>query len=162
MALCVVCALLICSVIVALFASAFFAAGLALLIASLFVAAMLAFIAALVLFLREVHLATSNLRIGHRHDQQLRGDIFHKDFQAMPYWWEAYRPVTGDLVDVPRATRVAIVGGGYAGLSCAIELADAGFEAACWRQPSSAPAPAREAAAVSAAASTSARVLLAK
>ena len=64
MALCVVCALLICSVIVALFASSFFAAGLALLIASLFVAAMLAFIAALVLFLREVRLATSNLRIG--------------------------------------------------------------------------------------------------
>jgi uncharacterized membrane protein len=63
MALCVVCALLICSVIVALFASSFFATGLALLIASLFVAAMLAFIAALGLFLREVHLATSNLRI---------------------------------------------------------------------------------------------------
>ena len=57
------------------------------------------------------------------------GDIFHKDFQAMPYWWEAYRPVTGDLVDVPHATRVAIIGGGYAGLSCAIELADAGLEA---------------------------------
>src|SRR5215470_3863574 len=56
-------------------------------------------------------------------------DIFHKDFKAMPYWWEAYKPVTGDLVDVPRTARVAIVGGGYAGLSCAIELADAGFEA---------------------------------
>jgi glycine/D-amino acid oxidase-like deaminating enzyme len=56
------------------------------------------------------------------------GDIFHKDFKAMPYWWEAYRPVTGELVDVPRTTRVAVVGGGYAGLSCAIELADAGFE----------------------------------
>lgn len=55
--------------------------------------------------------------------------ILHKDFQAMPYWWEAYRPVAGDLVDVPRTTRVAIVGGGYAGLSCAIELADSGIEA---------------------------------
>jgi hypothetical protein len=65
MSLLVLCALLICSVIVALFASAFFSAnGLALSIASLFVAAMLAFIAALILFLREVHLATSNLRIG--------------------------------------------------------------------------------------------------
>jgi hypothetical protein len=65
MAMCVFCALLICSVIVALFASAFVAAnGLALAIASLFVAAMLAFITALVVFLREVHLATSNLRIG--------------------------------------------------------------------------------------------------
>jgi glycine/D-amino acid oxidase-like deaminating enzyme len=58
-----------------------------------------------------------------------QSEILHRDFKAMPYWWEAYRPVTGDLVDVPKKTRVAIVGGGYAGLSCAIELADCGFEA---------------------------------
>jgi hypothetical protein len=64
MTLCVLCALLICSVIVALFASAYFETGLGLLIASLFVAAMLAFIAALLVFLREVQLATGNLRIG--------------------------------------------------------------------------------------------------
>src|SRR5215470_6034648 len=56
-------------------------------------------------------------------------DILHKDFQPMPYWWEAYKPVAGDLIDVPRKARVVIVGGGYAGLSCAIELADAGVEA---------------------------------
>src|SRR6516225_4118044 len=56
-------------------------------------------------------------------------DILHADFQATPYWWEAYRPVAGDLVAVPRASRVVIVGGGYAGLSCAIELADSGVEA---------------------------------
>ncbi len=55
--------------------------------------------------------------------------ILHEEFQAMPYWWEAYKPVTGDLTDVPPTARVAIVGGGYAGLSCAIELADAGIEA---------------------------------
>ena len=30
-------------------------------------------------------------------------DILHKDFKAMPYWWEAYKPVTGDLTD--RAVR---------------------------------------------------------
>lgn len=64
MTLCVLCALLISSVIVALFANAFFGGGLATLIALLFVAAMLAFITALLLFLREVQLATSNLRIG--------------------------------------------------------------------------------------------------
>jgi hypothetical protein len=65
MSLCVLCALLICSVIVALFGGAFFfGASLGVVIALLFVAAMLAFIAALVVFLGEVHLATSNLRIG--------------------------------------------------------------------------------------------------
>jgi hypothetical protein len=64
MSLCALCALLICSVIVALFASAFVQASFAVPIAVLFVAAMLAFIAALLVFLREVHLATTNLRIG--------------------------------------------------------------------------------------------------
>jgi hypothetical protein len=64
MLLCVLCALLISSVIVALFASAYFGNVLGVAIASLFVSAMLAFIAALLVFLREVHLATSNLRIG--------------------------------------------------------------------------------------------------
>ena len=49
-------------------------------------------------------------------------DIFHRDFTPTPYWWEAYRPVAGELVDVPRSARVAIVGGGYAGLSTALEL----------------------------------------
>lgn len=57
-----------------------------------------------------------------------RPDIFHPDFTPTPYWWEAYRPTTGELADVPPTSRVAIVGGGYAGLSCAITLADAGIE----------------------------------
>jgi choline dehydrogenase-like flavoprotein len=57
-----------------------------------------------------------------------QSDILHKDFKPMPYWWEAYKPVAGELIDVPRKARVAIVGGGYAGLSCAIELADSGIE----------------------------------
>lgn len=64
MGLCALCALLVCSVIVALFASAFVAADFSLPIAVLFVGAMLAFIGALLVFLREVHLATTNLRIG--------------------------------------------------------------------------------------------------
>jgi glycine/D-amino acid oxidase-like deaminating enzyme len=57
-----------------------------------------------------------------------RSEIFHSDFKAEPFWWEAYRPAAGPQVDVPRQVRVAIVGGGYAGLACAIELADAGIE----------------------------------
>ena len=49
--------------------------------------------------------------------------VFHADFKAMPYWWEAYHPTAQSPVDVPKRVRVAIVGGGYAGLSTAIELA---------------------------------------
>ena len=56
-------------------------------------------------------------------------DIFHKDFTPTPYWWEAYRPTAGDLADVPRVARVAIIGGGYAGLSAALELVKHGIDA---------------------------------
>ncbi len=55
--------------------------------------------------------------------------IFHPDFKAAPFWWEAYRPIAGELKDVPRTARVAIVGGGYAGLATAIELSKHGLEA---------------------------------
>jgi glycine/D-amino acid oxidase-like deaminating enzyme len=58
-----------------------------------------------------------------------RADIFASDFKPAPYWWEAYRPVAGDLVDLPRTARVAIVGGGYAGLSTALELSKLGVDA---------------------------------
>ncbi len=54
--------------------------------------------------------------------------IFHPDFAATPYWWEAYRPQSGALADVPAKARVAIIGAGYAGLNCAIELARSGVE----------------------------------
>src|SRR5260221_6743362 len=56
-------------------------------------------------------------------------DIFPPDFVAEPYWWEAYRPVAGELAAVPGEARVAIVGGGYAGLAAALELAKHGVEA---------------------------------
>ena len=64
MVLCAVCALLICSVIVTAFASTLAGTVLAVPIAVLFVAAMLAFIGALLIFLREVHLAITTLQIG--------------------------------------------------------------------------------------------------
>jgi len=64
MVLCAVCALLICSVIVTAFASTLAGKVLAVPIAVLFVAAMLAFIGALLLFVREVHLAITTLRLG--------------------------------------------------------------------------------------------------
>ena len=53
----------------------------------------------------------------------------HPDLKPEPYWWEAYRPAAGPLVDVPRQARVAIVGGGYTGLSAALELAKRGIDA---------------------------------
>src|SRR5215813_9596796 len=56
-------------------------------------------------------------------------DIFHRDFSPAPYWWEAYTPTVGDLAEVPKTARVAIVGGGYAGLSTALELAKHGIDA---------------------------------
>src|SRR6266446_9861408 len=56
-------------------------------------------------------------------------DIFHRDFTPTPYWWEAYTPTAGELADLPRSARVAIVGGGYAGLSTALELAKHGIAA---------------------------------
>src|SRR5712672_1794951 len=59
----------------------------------------------------------------------MRSDIFHPDFQPLPYWWEAYTPAVGELVDVPKEARVAIVGGGYAGLAAALELAKHGVAA---------------------------------
>src|SRR5271170_5953167 len=59
----------------------------------------------------------------------LNPDILHRDFRPEPYWWEAYRPATGELVEAPRSARVAIVGGGYAGLSTALELAKHGIDA---------------------------------
>ena len=56
-------------------------------------------------------------------------DILHHDFVPEPYWWEAYRPAAGALVEVPREARVAIVGGGYAGLAAALEFAKHGIAA---------------------------------
>jgi glycine/D-amino acid oxidase-like deaminating enzyme len=59
----------------------------------------------------------------------VNGDIFHPDFKTTPYWWEAYAPAVGERAEIPREARVAIVGGGYAGLSAALELAKHGVDA---------------------------------
>jgi glycine/D-amino acid oxidase-like deaminating enzyme len=58
------------------------------------------------------------------------GTIFHPDFKARPYWWEAVEigggPPPGDL---PARADVVIVGGGLTGLNCAIELGRGGMRA---------------------------------
>ena len=55
-------------------------------------------------------------------------EIYHSGFKAMPYWWEAYHPTAQDPLDLPPRVRVAIVGGGYGGLSTALEAAKQGID----------------------------------
>ena len=62
--LCTLCALLVCSVIAALFLSSFIAFNLRLPVAVMFVLAMLSLIVALLNFLREIYLATVRIRLG--------------------------------------------------------------------------------------------------
>jgi hypothetical protein len=62
--LCTVCALLICAVIVSLFVGAFLSTEASVVIGVVFTGAMLALFAGLVSFLREIYVATRNLRIG--------------------------------------------------------------------------------------------------
>jgi len=66
--MCTYCALLIAAVIGALFVGAVARVGLAWLVATAFVAAMLALIAGLLSVLREVHLATRHMREAHPPD----------------------------------------------------------------------------------------------
>jgi hypothetical protein len=63
---CTATALLVCSVIAVLFLSAFLRFDASIPVALLFIAAMLAFFLGLVWFLREIYVATVNLRIGPR------------------------------------------------------------------------------------------------
>lgn len=55
------------------------------------------------------------------------------DIKAMaklqPYWWEAAEPDPISAQDPPEAADVVIIGGGYAGLNAAMELARNGTEA---------------------------------
>ena len=54
--------------------------------------------------------------------------IFAPGFKERPFWWEAYEPRPVELSDLPKRADVAIVGGGYAGLACALELHRHGIE----------------------------------
>lgn len=58
----------------------------------------------------------------------MRKDIFHPDFKAQPWWWEAWAPNTTLSQDPPRKTQVVIVGAGYGGLSTALELRRNGID----------------------------------
>jgi hypothetical protein len=64
MALAVLCALLVTVLLIAAFVDAFMATDLSFMLAGIFVAALLAFSGSLVVFLREILIASANLRIG--------------------------------------------------------------------------------------------------
>ena len=49
-------------------------------------------------------------------------EIFHPDFKAAPWWWEAWKPNNALSQDPPLKTDVVIVGAGYGGLSTSLEL----------------------------------------
>jgi hypothetical protein len=64
MALAVLCALLVTLLLIAAFADAFLATDLSFVLAGIFVAALLAFSSSLLVFLREILIASATLRIG--------------------------------------------------------------------------------------------------
>lgn len=56
----------------------------------------------------------------------MSASIFHQDFKARPYWWEAI-PIGDDPpAELPAKADVLIVGGGLTALNCAIELCRGG------------------------------------
>jgi hypothetical protein len=63
-ALAVLCALLVTLLLIAAFVDAFIAADLSFMLAAIFVGALASFSAALIVFLREILIASANLRIG--------------------------------------------------------------------------------------------------
>ena len=52
--------------------------------------------------------------------------IFTADARFEPWWWEAAPRPVGDAFALPKDADVAVVGGGFTGLSAALELARAG------------------------------------
>ena len=56
----------------------------------------------------------------------MSASIFADDFRQHPFWWETASPEEQAADELPETADVAIVGSGYAGLCCAIELATGG------------------------------------
>lgn len=57
---------------------------------------------------------------------QKKQSIFAGDFTEKPYWWDQWQPHDDAPQAVPAETEYVIIGAGYAGLCCALELAQHG------------------------------------
>ncbi len=61
----------------------------------------------------------------------LSNDILHPSFTTDPYWWDAAPPeTTSPDAPLPREADVVVIGGGYCGMSAAIELRRQGIDVA--------------------------------
>ncbi len=54
--------------------------------------------------------------------------VLADDFSHTPYWWRDCEPLATGNTELPDQTDAVIIGSGYAGLSCALELARAGMD----------------------------------
>lgn len=54
-------------------------------------------------------------------------ELFAPGFKAAPYWWEEAPPANPVVPELPDQVDVAVVGGGYCGLSAALELGRQGL-----------------------------------
>jgi glycine/D-amino acid oxidase-like deaminating enzyme len=52
--------------------------------------------------------------------------IFAEDFRTTPWWWEGFTPPEDPPAELPRSVDVLVVGAGYAGVHCALTLAEHG------------------------------------
>ncbi|MDB5380439.1 MAG: hypothetical protein JWO26_71 [Rhodospirillales bacterium] len=59
----------------------------------------------------------------------MNATIFHPEFKARPYWWDAVDMGNDAPADLPARADVVIIGGGLTGLNCAIELGRGGAHA---------------------------------